>query len=59
MHSMCSEGRYLHLRHEYALGGNTFRIHILKVRLFILTSLLLEMPLCAPPCLPAWSLFSD
>lgn len=45
---MCRKGRYLHLTHEYALAGNTFQIHILKARLCILTSSLLEMPLRAP-----------
>ena len=46
-------------RNEYVLAGNTFQIHILKARLFILTSLLLEMPLCAPPCLKAQRCCSD
>lgn len=49
----------LHGRHEYALVANTFQIHLLKARLFILTSLLLEMPLRAPPSLTAWSWCSD
>ena len=59
IHNMCRKGRFLHLRYEYALAGNTFQICILKVRLFILTSLLLEMLLRAPPCLTAWSWYSD
>lgn len=45
---MCRKGRDLHLTHEYAVAGNTFQIHILKARLRILTSSLLEMPLRAP-----------
>lgn len=53
IHEVRRKGRYLHLRYEYVLAGNTFQIHILKERPLILTSLLLEMPLCAPPSLTA------
>lgn len=59
IHKVRRKGRYLHLRYEYVLAGNTFQIHILKERPLILTSLLLEMPLCAPPSLTAQRCCSD